>query len=104
MKAPAIEFATNYIGFLPSYLKSALYNYLEFPNHDNWNDIYSYVISTGKTATVWQAVIAVDSSFPTTISKDSEDYARWDMIPSPETVSKAIAKVVFNDLLKTHVN
>lgn len=104
MKAPAIEFASNYIGFLPSYLKSALYNYLEFPNHDNWDDIYSYVISTGKTATVWQAVIAVDPTFPTRISKDSEDCARWDRIPSAELVSKAIAKVVFADILKKHVN
>ncbi len=104
MKSPAIEFAVSYIGFLPSHLKSALYNYLEFPNQDNWNDIYSYVISMGKTSTVWQAVLSIDPTFPDRVLRDSEECERWERIPTPELVSKAIAKVVFDDIQKLHTN
>lgn len=99
MKAPAIEFTRNYVGMLPEWLKSALYNYLEFPNQENWNEIYSYVIHPkGKTTTVWQAVLDIDPTFPQNVSKDSSDNARWERIPSPELVQKAIAQVVFANI------
>lgn len=98
MKTPAIEFTTNYVGFLPSFMKSALYNYMAFPNVDNWNDIYCTVISTGEIATVWQAVIAVDPTFPQIIECDSDDNTRWSRIPEPELVSRAIAHAVFSKL------
>jgi len=96
--APAIEFAKNYVGLLPSHIKSALYNYVEFPTQDNWNDIYSTVISTGKTSTVWQAVLAYDPSFPDRIPVTAidPDNVRWPRIPSPEVFAKAIAIAIFS--------
>jgi len=98
MKAPAIEFTTNMFGFLPAYIKSALYNYLEFPTHDHWEEIYSCHIANGKVSTVWQAVLAVDPTFPQTIPMDSQGNVRWPRIPSPALLQKAIANVVFNNL------
>lgn len=99
MKTLSIEFTTNMFGFLPGYLKSALYEYLEFPNQDNWNEIYSYIISsTGKTTTVWQAVIAIDPSFRYSVPLDKGDVTIWPKLPTSELVAKAINKVVFENL------
>lgn len=95
----AIEFATNMFGTLPAYLKSAIYEYFEFPNQDNWNEIHSYVISTeGKSSTVWQAVIEVDPTFRFSVPITVGDNVRWPKLPSPEVVAKAINSVVFNNM------
>lgn len=99
MKTLSIEFITNMFGFLPNHLKSALYEYMEFPNQDNWNEIYSYVISSeGKMRTVWQAVIEIDPTFKFSVPMDDEDNVRWPKIPSPELVSQAINNTVFKNL------
>lgn len=97
--AIGIEFTTNMFGFLPSYLKSALYEYIQFPNQDNWNEIYGVVITgKGKMTTVWQAVIEVDASYNvrlhTNVSGDNE----WPKIPSSELLIKAINNVVFSNV------
>src|SRR5258706_10423001 len=102
MKTLSIEFTSNMFGFLPELLKSALYEYLEFAAQDNWNEIYSCVISNiGKTQTLWQAVLAVDPSFASSVSGDELDNVRWSRIPSPVLVAKAINNVVFKNL---HLN
>lgn len=87
-----IEFARNAFGLLTQPLKEALYNYYEFPSVDSWNDIYGLVISTGKVSTVWQAVLAVDSTFIDRIPKEAwePDYVNWPQIPSREVFIKAL--------------
>lgn len=86
-----VAMATNMFGHLRPELKSAIYNFLQFPTHDNWNEIYCIMISNnGKTETVWQAVIALDSSFKFSVPIDDEDNVHWRKVPSAELVSRAI--------------
>ena len=91
-----IELSRNMFGFLRPYIKSALYNYIEFPSQDNWNEIYSLCIATGKITTVWQAVLDVDPTFQNrlTAGAHEEDNVRWDRIPEPEVVLLALRKVI----------
>jgi len=93
MKAPSIEFTFNMLGPLSPWLRSALYNYVYFPNHNNWEEIYSILISNKHT--VWQAVLAVDPTFPNSISMNSDGETRWSRIPSSELLIKAISNAVF---------
>jgi len=99
MKAVAIEFTTNMFGTLPDYIKSSLYNYLEFPTQDHWSEIHSTVISnTGKMQTVWQAVVAVDIRYGASPITDCNDNVLWPNLPTPEVLIKAINNVVFSNL------
>lgn len=96
MKTVSIEFAFNMFGSLDWPLKSALYNYLEFPTEEHWNEIYSTIISPrGKMTTIWQAVLEIDPTFPKRASHDEHDNVQWEKIPSPIVVRKAIQNAVF---------
>jgi hypothetical protein len=102
-----IEFAQNPFGKLKQPLKEALYNYYEFPNNDNWNDIYGMVIATGRVATVWQAVLAIDPTFPRSIPADAwetEDAARWSRIPTRDEFVKALNYVTKIQIDKSLLN
>lgn len=99
MKAVAIEFTTNMFGTLPDYIKSSLYNYIEFPTQDHWNEIYSCVISNkGRISTVWQAVVAIDVRYGVSPNSDCEDNVQWPNLPPPEVLIQAINNVVFTNL------
>lgn len=104
MFTPAIEFTINYAGRLPMHVKSALYNYLEFPTADNWDDIHGIIISTGINDTVWNAVLAIDKTFPSRVSASSDGTNVWERIPTAELVQKAIANMVFFKSLDKRMN
>jgi hypothetical protein len=90
-KGFGVAMATNMFGHLRPEVKSALYNFIQFPNRDNWDEIYSIVISnTGKTRTVWQAVIALDPTFNVRVYTDAEENRVWPKVPTAELVSRAI--------------
>jgi hypothetical protein len=94
---PAVEFAHNMFGFLKPYMKEAIYAFLECPNNDSWNEIYGMVINKGKISTVWQAVLAVDSTFPDKLTKvafEDEDVVMWPQIPSRELVLDALRNLM----------
>ncbi len=91
-----IEFSRNMFGFLKPYMKSALYNYIEFPSQDSWNEIYAMGVGTGRISTVWQAVLDIDPTFQTRLTSDAyeEDNVHWERIPDPELVLLALRKVI----------
>lgn len=93
MKAPSVEFTFNMLGPLSPWLKSALYNYLVFPNLDNWKEIYHMSITNKYT--VWEAVMTVDPTFPNSITIDSDGDTQWAKIPTTELLIKAIGNAVF---------
>jgi len=101
----AIEFASNLFGSLPVESKERIKRYLNKPTHKNWDDIYCLIISDGssrKLSTIWQAVVAIDPSFPqsagcNTSCKDLKK--KWPTIPSAETVIHAMwMQIVKNDI------
>lgn len=104
IQSPVVELAFNYVGLLKSYLKSALYNYMEFPTNDNWNEIYSMMVTPKHT--VWQAVLELDSTFPARIpvSAKDPDNLQWERIPSVVLVNMAIAKVVMENHYELRLN
>lgn len=104
-----IEMSRNMFGILKAPMREALYNYYEFPNADNWNDIYAIVISSrGRISTVWQAVLAVDPSFPNRIPADAWDTenesARWTRVPSRELFVEALNIALKQNIDKVIVN
>ncbi len=67
--------------------------YLANPTPNSWSNINGIIInSRGKT--IWQAIIAIDPSFPTTGRRiefsTGKTLKEWDRIPEPEIVLKAI--------------
>jgi hypothetical protein len=88
-----IEMSRNMFGELKPLLKEALYNYYDFPSNDSWNDIYGMVIAKGRVSTVWQAVLAVDPTFPQSIPASAyqiEEPIIWTRIPDRELFVKAL--------------
>lgn len=89
-----IEMSRNMFGNLKPLLKEALYNFYDFPSNETWNDIYGMVIGKGKVpTTMWQAVLAVDPTFPSSIPVDAwegDDSVRWARIPDRELFVKAL--------------
>lgn len=92
MKTTVLNFATNLFGAISPEIKKRLQAVIDNPNQETWDDAYSIIINgTGRTQTLWQAVITIDPDFVTRKPPD----APWSKIPSSETIVKAIRSAVF---------
>lgn len=92
MKTIALNFATNIFGKLSPDVKKRLQDVIDNPNQETWDDAYCIIINaSGRTTTLWQAVIAIDPDF---VRRKPLD-APWPKIPSSETIVKAIRSAVF---------
>jgi hypothetical protein len=81
--------AANLFGPIGPDQKKRILRYLEKPTEKGWDNIQCIVISEQagftRPRTVWQAVIAVDPTFPR-----SKEGKTWERIPDPFTVARAI--------------
>ena len=70
-------------------LRAVLYQ----PTEKTWDDAYTIVVGADRWTTLWQAVIAVDPTFPQrgpTTTTRGKTLKRWAKIPSQETLLKAL--------------
>lgn len=77
----------NYSGALDDRVRLRLYAAVEVPCSVTWNDAYSLVVSTSRPSlTLWQAVLAVDPSFPQRGPIDGE----WPIVPTRAVLIAAL--------------
>jgi hypothetical protein len=91
-----LEFTTNMLGKLKDEKKKEIMDYIKHPTYEGWEEIAHYLVTPNKT--LWQAVIAIDSTFPLR-SRRTNDQGKilkdWDKIPTPEQIKDAIRKIVY---------
>ncbi len=96
-KTIALEFATNLSGNISPEIKARLQAVINNPCEATWEDTYSLIINgSGKSMTLWQAVLIVRPDF--TQSKSSGSL--WKVIPSSADIVSAINEAVFRGGLK----
>jgi hypothetical protein len=76
----------NVFGGLKGDVRKRLLAVLNNPSQKTWNDAHTIIITGTKMTSLWQAVLAVDTTF--TRSKPSE--APWPIIPDQFTLCRAI--------------
>jgi hypothetical protein len=92
-----LEFATNLFGNIKPDIKKKLQKVMDKPNQKNWEEAYSIILNaSGKPATLWQAVLEVDPTF----QNRRMENAKWERIPTQETIIKAIQLAVFKGGVK----
>lgn len=87
-----MNLAENMFGKIKGDIRRRLLDYLENPTVDIWDDVQGIILND-KYETVWQAVLAVDPSFPTqgrTTDLHGKVVEDWPKIPDVETFKEAI--------------
>ena len=90
-KERKFEGITNLYGPLREESKERLQRFLDNPTADNWQDISGIMISP--MLTVWQAVIAVDPTFPQTgrlADEEGHVVREWERVPDFFTLRRAL--------------
>jgi len=92
-----LNLARNMFGSLTPGIRRRIIHYLAKPTIESWNDIYCIIIGWGNGAgnaeTIWQAVIAIDPTFPKTgrvTDLKGNVIREWAAMPSIETIKKAL--------------
>jgi hypothetical protein len=96
----------NIFGPLNAESRSRLLAVLNKPSRETWNNTYSLIIAFGsESETLWQAVVAVDPSFPHTFTQRSTGPVgstpsaadkkkaldgRWSRIPTRDLILRAV--------------
>lgn len=99
MKTLALEFASNLFGKISPETKEKLQKVIDNPCEKTWDNAY-HIILNGKMKTLWQAVLEVDNTYLT--SKPCNE--PWPVIPTKETIIKAIRVAVFNGTNEKLIN
>ena len=88
----SLENAENLFGHLNGSIVKRIKNYINNPNTDTWDDIFSLIINKNFT-TIWEAVLDINPSF----CKEGREYdsndnivSDWEEIPSHMEVLRAI--------------
>ena len=100
--------ASNMFGKLSDEVRERLMAVINNPCEETWEDAHSIILNfgpgpgIGMGVTLWQAVIAVDSTFPKTgpqtrwveddseLGGHSEPVSGWARVPDAETIVQAI--------------
>lgn len=92
-----LNLARNMFGTLPPDIRRRILHYLAKPTVEGWDDIHCILIGWGNGAgnaeTIWQGVLAVDPTFPTTgraTDLQGNTVEEWSRIPSAELVKQAL--------------
>jgi hypothetical protein len=96
-----LDLATNFFGRLAPEYRKMLRAVVENPTQETWEHAYTIILSkdVGMGLTLWQAVIAVDPSFPKVGPASTYKWGRtgktvkrgkWKKIPTRETLIAAI--------------
>lgn len=87
-----LTLATNMFGPLDSGTIARLAAVIDNPTQETWEDTHGIILNGFGMLTLWQAVIAVDPSFPRTgpaYTADDEP-GEWQHVPSAEVIRQAI--------------
>jgi len=90
-----LDLASSMLGPLTEDSRARLLAVVENPTRDNWEDAHRIILrGDGPMLTLWQAVIAVDPTFPrrgTLTDQHGKVIEDWHTIPDRETLRQAIA-------------
>lgn len=88
-----LDMARNMFGKLEPETRERLQAVLDDPSDDTWSNAYSVIIGADRWMTLWQAVLAVDPTFPK-IGPSTDQRGRriegWRRIPSQELLLTAL--------------
>lgn len=91
---PNLAFARNMLGQpLKPISKQRIEAFLRCPCYPHWNECYSIVLNGASMMTLWQAVIAIDPTFPRSgpvTDQHGKVLADWAKIPTADQVKEAI--------------
>jgi len=90
---PELDMASNLFGKLKSAERSRLMAVIEDPNQETWSDAHGIILDRGSWMTLWQAIIAVDPTFPkrgAATDRRGRVVEPWPRIPSRDLILKAI--------------
>lgn len=86
--------ARNALGSFTPECRDRLQAVIDSPNENTWDDAYSIILNSGEWTTLWQAVCAVDPTFPKR-GKQTDVKGRviqgWSRVPDRPTLRQAIA-------------
>lgn len=86
-----LDKARTMFGPLKPEYRAKLVKYLKQPTEKGWDQIHGIVISQRfGVNTVWQAVLAVDPTFPRSADCKPRGGNRWSRIPDAILVTRAI--------------
>jgi len=86
--------ARNMFGALNLECRTRLQAVIDEPNLDTWEDAHSLIIGADGWITLWQAVIAVDPTFPRTgptTTLKGKKLTDWERVPDRSTIRQALA-------------
>jgi len=80
---------TNMFGSVSESVQKRIEALIREPNAENWDDAHSIIVDG--SATLWQYVCLIDSTFPRSTSIDQKTYETiWKEIPSRDILIKAL--------------
>ena len=85
-KIDRYEKCRNMFGALSPEARKRLDRVIESPTHNHWDDAYSIIVGADGWMTLWQAVRAVNPSFP--FSKPCDE--PWPVVPDSFTIRRAL--------------
>lgn len=86
-----LDQATNMFGHLTGEVRERLVAVLANPTQETWGNAYSIILNQGTWTTLWQAVLAVDPTFPRTGPALGEP---WPRVPDYDTICRALQYAV----------
>lgn len=104
MKAQTIDLnlASNPLGPLSGEVRVRIVAVIERPCDETWDDAHCVILNRESWMTLWQAVMAIDPTFPTAgpvtswveddgpLGGHSEPVSGWERIPDAETIIQAV--------------
>ena len=88
-----LNLATNIFGRLETALKCRLRALLRNPTVETWQSAFGIILDGNTQLTLWQAVLAVDSSFPRTgrtTDRAGKVLTEWERVPDRATLLRAL--------------
>jgi len=89
-----LDMASNLFGKLGTDVRERLTAAIENPCNETWDDAHSIILNRESWTTLWQAVIAVDPSFPKTgpchNTREGLPRDAWPCVPDAETIVQAV--------------
>lgn len=88
-----LDLARNFFGPLDQSIRRRIRRVITSPNARNWEDAHSVIIGSDGWMTLWQAVIAVDPTFPRTgrvTNQKGDVLEEWRRIPSTDLILRAV--------------
>jgi hypothetical protein len=86
-----LDETTNLRGHLTGEARDRLVAVLANPTQETWGNANTLIVSEERNLTLWQAVIAVDPTFP---KVGPRNRGPWERVPDYDTIARAIRYAV----------